>query len=88
MEKKTAALLVLALVASIVVTAAYAMGRQTAAAAGTGYNSNSGYGMGPSVMGGHGGYRGGMTGLRNGPSYMYQYMQEHRSYCWNATAVP
>ena len=88
MEKKTAALLVLVVAASLAVTAtaAYAMGRQTLAAAGTGYNS--GYGMGPSMMGGNGGFRGGLMGAWNGPSYTYQHMQECGSSCWNASAVP
>ena len=92
MENKTAALLVLAVVASLVVTAtaAYAMGRQTVTSGSTTYNSGYGYGISQTMMGGHGygGYGGGMMGAWNGPSSMYQYMQQRSWYCWNASVIP
>ena len=86
MENKTAAMLVLAIVASLVVTAgaAYAMGRQTSTTGGYTNGSSFRSGMGPSMMGGASGHWGGMMGAWNGTSPMYQRM----SYCWNATNVP
>lgn len=67
MENNNAAILVLAIVAALVVTAtgAYAMGRQTGYLGNTGssYPSSAyGSGFGPSMMGGSTGYRGGMMG--------------------------
>ncbi len=99
MQNKTAAILILAVVASMLVTAgvAYAMGRQTTSTGNYAPGTNSGYGMGPSMMGGYGGYQGGMMGgyhggmmgAWNGTYPMYQNMQQgHTRYCWNATAVP
>ncbi len=102
MENKTAAILVLAIAASMIVTAsaAYAMGRQTTSTGSYASGTNFGYGMGRSMMGGlgnyqggmmggYGGYHGGMMGAWNGTYPMYQYMQqEHARYCWNTTAAP
>jgi len=94
MENKTAAILVLAVVATLIVTAsgAYAMGRGGNSAvgpyAGTTYRS----GMGPSMMGGSAGYPGGMMGGHgmmgawNGTSPMYHYMQNYsQPYAQNYT---
>ncbi|MDE1853840.1 MAG: hypothetical protein KGI38_08870 [Thaumarchaeota archaeon] len=89
MENKKAAILVLAIVAAVVVTAsgAYAMGRQAPGAGssypGTTYRS----GMGPSMMGGSAGYAGGMMGGHgmmgawDSTGSMQQYMWRY----WNSS---
>ncbi len=102
MKNKTAALLVLATAAALVVasTATYAMmGRQVA-------STPNGQGMGPSMMGRSNGYAGGtmggysgrsggmmggygMMGAWNGMNSMYDHMQDMRGYLqhhWNSTA--
>jgi len=87
-ENKTAAILVLLLVAAVAITAGgvYAMGWQ----GGSGTGTASGYGM----MGGLTGYRGGMMaghgmmGSTNGPSGMLQYMKQYMERCLNSTWVP
>lgn len=94
MENKKAAILVLAIVAAVAITAsgAYAMGRQTG---GTGYSypsATQGPWTGLGMMGGYGGYPGGMMGgyagypgmMGSGGYSMYQYMQHY----WNSTSVP
>ena len=62
MEKKTAAILAVALLAAVVATAggAYALDRQSPPSQGSAY----GYGMGQGMMGGQGGHLGsGMGGV-------------------------
>ena len=90
MENKKAAILVLAIVAAVAVTAggAYAMGRQVSGAGYANYSSgtNYGYRMGPGMMGGYaGGMMGGYQGMMGNNGYsMYQYMEHY----WNSTSVP
>lgn len=89
MENKKAAILVLAIVAAVAIAAggAYAMGRPVT---NTGYTyPNSGYrsGMGPSMMGGYGGYSG-MMGNGYGMYSMHEYMHEYMGHYWNSTSVP
>ena len=82
MEKKTAAILVLALAAAVAVTAggAYALGAQ----AGPSGSPYYGHGM----MSGWGGYPGGMMGGASGRYGMFQYMQQ-RAWGWlNYTSAP
>ena len=88
MENKKAALLVLAVVAAVAVTAggAYALGMQSTVAPGT----YDGYGGGPSMMGGSYGYHGGMMGAYGQAGYpqaMQGYMQQYIWDCWNSTAT-
>lgn len=96
MENKKAAVLVLAILAAVAITASgvYAMGRQ---AVGTGSSYPiAGYGSGvsPWMMGGSSGQAGGMMGgygmMRdvNGMGSMYQYMQQYMSRYWNSTYTP
>ena len=80
MENKKAAILVLAIVAAVAITAggAYAMGSQ---GVGNGYTYPStahGPQMGPGMMGGHGGFQGVMGSAGH---WMYQFMER----CWNST---
>ena len=86
MEKKTAAILAVALVAAVVATAggAYAMDRQS-------YPSQSAtyaYGMGHGMMGGQGGYPGWAMGgghmqyMMHQYDYNYSHMYDHE-YLWN-----
>lgn len=93
MENKTAAILVLAIVAALVVTVsgAYAMGRQTPGVGSSypyaGYASGMGgsFGYPGGMMGGYGANGGyGMMGEGNGQYSMWQYM----SHFWNSTSVP
>lgn len=93
MENKKAAILVLAVVAAVAITAGgvYALGGQ---AGRTGYSvPGSSYGpwMGPGMTGRYGGSPGGMMGgygypgmMGSGGHWMYQYMQQY----WNSTSVP
>ncbi len=95
MENKTAAILILAVVASVVVTAgaAYAMGRQNAFQASP-YGGFYGPGAGPSMMGGAYAYPGGMMGgygMMGNPESMYSMhgcMQQYMWHYWNSTTVP
>ena len=92
MENKNAAILVLAILAAVVITASatYAMmGKQ---AGGTGVpnpGATLGYGMGQSMMGGYSGSYGMMGGHWMMGAYgnhygMYQYMRQY----WNSTSAP
>ena len=75
MEKKTAAILMLALLGAVAVTAGgvYAMDRQSY----SGQNATYGHGMGPGMMGGRGGSPGGMMGGGYAWSAMHEYMQNY-----------
>lgn len=90
MENKKAAMLVLAIAAAVIIATGgvYAMAGGAAPRTGSPY-SNAGreYGMGSSMMGGYGGYRGGMMGGWNYPS-MWQYMQQFMDHLWNSTSFP
>ena len=89
MENKKAAILVLAVLAAVVVTASgvYAAtgGHSTVPASYPG--AEYGYGMGASMMGGyagHGGMMGGYGMMGNGQYSMPQYMWQW----WNSTSAP
>ncbi len=98
MENKKAAILVLAIVAAVIVTAsgAYAMGRQATSQAAP-YTGAYPYGMGPGMMGGFGGpagYRGGMMGgygmmgYWNGTGATQQCPRDYMWQYWNSTSAP
>ncbi len=90
MENKKTAILVLAILAAVVVTASgvYAANPQNAGAGSPYSGASYRYGMGPSMMGGYGGFPGGMMGgygmMGNGQYWMQQYMSQY----WNSTSTP
>jgi hypothetical protein len=94
MENKTAAILVLAIAAAVIVTAsgAYAMSRQTAVQGNTYPSVAFGSGMGP--WGGSVGHQGGMMGDQGGHGMMMgswsgqQSMQQYMWHYWNSTYSP
>ena len=91
MENKKAAILVLAIVAAVMIAAggAYAMTGRGIASYANSYPSTVHWsGMGPSMMGGSAGYRGGMMGAGYGQSSMMEDMQQYMWHYWNSTSVP
>ena len=94
MENKKAAILVLAIIAALIVTAsgAYAMGRGGNSAAGLSSGITGRSGIGPSMMGGSTGNSGGMMGgngmMRSGGGMgsTCGYMGECMDRYWNSTA--
>ncbi len=83
MEKKTAAILAVALVAIVLATAggAYALDRQSYSSQTAAYSA----GMGPGMMGGHpGGMMGGghMANMMHQYDYNYTHLYDHE-YLWN-----
>jgi len=88
MENKTAAILVLAVVATLIVTAsgAYAMGRGGNSAASPNPVTTERSGMGPSLMGGSAGSAGGMMGSGGRMGSAYGYLGVCMDRFWNSTA--
>lgn len=78
MEKKTAAILAVALLAAVVATAggAYALDRQSPTSQGSAY----GYGMGQGMMGGQGGHLG--SGMGGGYMHPFAHNYSHL-YQWD-----
>lgn len=89
MENKTVAILVLAMVTAVVITAgaAYAMGRQNSGQTGNYPNQSYQRGMGPSMMGGAQGFRGMMGGYWMMDQFNGTYPGGMCRY-WNATSAP
>jgi hypothetical protein len=93
LENKKAAILVLALVAAVVVTASgiYAMGARTTGQGYAGPITGIRSGMGPSMMSGSFGRAGGMMGGYGMMGYGQSSMQDMREsmwHYWNFTAAP
>ena len=87
MENKTAAILVLAIVATLIVTAsgAYAMGRGGNSVAGLNSGTTQRSGMGPSMMGGSTGNAGWMMRSGGGMGSAFGHRGDCMDRYWNST---